>query len=280
MSTSRKWLITGVSGGFGRLLAEAALARGDSVAGTLRQASQAAEFEALAPGRAKAVLLDVTERARILPAVVEAQAALGGIDILVNNAGYGLIGALEELDEDEIDAVIETNLFGTIYITRAALPALRQSRGMIVNFSSLAGLIGIQGASTYCAAKHAVEGLTESLSLELAPFGIRTLLVEPGAFNTSFASSSIRVPRAPSPVYDGTPAGLARQYVASGRVHMRGDPSKAVAAILMAIDASQPPLRLLLGPDALEQLQAKLGRQHAETEAWKETTLGTDQTVG
>jgi NAD(P)-dependent dehydrogenase (short-subunit alcohol dehydrogenase family) len=278
--SAKRWLITGVSGGFGRLLAEAALARGDSVAGTLRQASQIADFEALASGRAKGVLLDVTARARIAPAVAEAEAALGGIDILVNNAGYGLIGALEELTEDEIDDVIETNLFGTIYTTRAALPALRQNRGLIVNLSSLAGLIGIAGASAYCAAKHAVEGLTESLSLELAPFGIRTLLVEPGAFNTSFASSSIRVPGAPLQVYDRTPAGFARQYVAGGHVAMRGDPQKAVTAMLKAIDEPNPPLRLLLGPDASEQFHAKLVRQQAEIEAWKETTLGTDLTNG
>jgi NAD(P)-dependent dehydrogenase (short-subunit alcohol dehydrogenase family) len=279
MGTQKNWLITGVSGGFGRLLAEAALARGDSVAGTLRQAGQAAEFEALAPGRAKAVLLDVTERSRIKPAVAEAVAALASIDILVNNAGYGLIGALEELDEDQIDAVIETNLFGTLYTIRAALPALRDSRGMIVNLSSTAGLTGIPGASTYCAAKHAVEGLTESLQRELAPFGVRTLLIEPGAFQTSFATSSIRLPRATMKLYDDTPAGMARSYMAGGNVAMRGDPQKAVAGMLKAIDSQNPPFRLLLGPDAYEQVQKKLGRFQTDIEAWKETTLGTDLTA-
>jgi NAD(P)-dependent dehydrogenase (short-subunit alcohol dehydrogenase family) len=278
MTTPKNWLITGVSGGFGRLLAAAALARGDSVAGTLRQAGQAAEFEALAPGRAKAVLLDVTERARIKPAVAEALAALGSIDILVNNAGYGLIGALEELDEDQVDAVIETNLFGTIYTIRAALPALRESRGLIVNLSSTAGLTGIPGASTYCAAKHGVEGLTESLQRELAPFGVRTLLIEPGAFQTSFATSSIRVPRATMSLYDGTPAGMARSYISAGGVAMRGDPQKAVAGMLKAIDSQNPPLRLLLGPDAYEQVQKKLEQLQTDVETWKETTFGTDLT--
>jgi len=280
MTTARRWLITGVSGGFGRTLAEAALARGDSVAGTLRRDGDVAAFEALAPGRAHAVLLDVTDRARIRPAVEHAVDALGGLDILVNNAGYGLVGALEELDEDQIDAVIETNLFGTLYTTRAALPGLRKNRGMIVNLSSMAGLVGIAGLSSYCAAKHGVEGLSESLRTELAPLGIRIMLVEPGAFRTRFLAGSIHMPRNPMPLYDGTPAGRTRTGIAAHGGKERGDPAKAVAAILKAIDAPEPPLRLVLGPDAWHWLQAKLDALRTNIDTWKDTTLGTDFTNG
>lgn len=273
---ARRWLITGVSGGFGRLLAQAAIDRGDRVAGTVRHAGQATEFEALAPGRAHAVVLDVTDRKRIAPAVSEAIARLGGLDILVNNAGYGLAGALEELAEDEIDHVLETNLGGTIYTTRAALPALRESHGHIVNLSSVAGLIGLPGLSTYCAAKHAVEGLSESLSHELRPFGVRVMLVEPGAFRTNFASGSERLPRNPMDIYDATPAGMTRAGLSSHGGSEPGDPVKAAAAILKAIDAEQPPLRLILGTDALGWVRGKLDGLNANIAEWEHVTLSTE----
>ena len=154
---ARKWLITGVSSGFGRKLAMAALAHGDHVAGTLRKADQTAEFEALAPGRAHAVLLDVTDAAAIGPAVGACIERLGGLDVLVNNAGYGLFGCAEELDDAEIRHCMETNFFGTLGVVRAALPTLRQQGGRILNFSSLAGMCGIPGAGIYNAAKFAVD---------------------------------------------------------------------------------------------------------------------------
>jgi NAD(P)-dependent dehydrogenase (short-subunit alcohol dehydrogenase family) len=273
---TRRWMITGVSSGFGRLLAEAVLARGDSVAGTLRQASQAASFEALAPGRAHAVILDVTERARIAPAVAEAVARLGGIDVLVNNAGYGLVGAIEELEEDQIDAVLETNLHGTLYVTRAALPALRESRGTIVNLSSMAGLVGLPGVGSYCAAKFGVEGLSEALRAELAPLGVRIMLVEPGSFRTAFAHGSIRIARTPMPLYEDTPAGKSRNNIRRYHGHERGDPAKAIAAILKALDAPEPPFRLVLGPDALAAVRAKIADLQANLAAWEATTLSTD----
>jgi NAD(P)-dependent dehydrogenase (short-subunit alcohol dehydrogenase family) len=273
---ARRWLITGVSGGFGRLLAEAALARGDSVAGTLRRSEQIAEFEALAPGKAHAVLLDVTDRPRIATAVADAEARLGGIDVLVNNAGYGLIGALEELDDDEIDRAIATNLHGTIYTTRAALPALRASKGHILNLSSMAGLVGIPGLSIYCAAKHAVEGLSESLARELGPFGIRITLIEPGAFRTGFISGSEHVARLPLALYDETPAGRTRASMSQYGGHEPGDPTKAVAAMLQVVDSPEPPLRLVLGNDALTWAQGKLAAVGANIAAWQAVTQSTD----
>lgn len=275
MNENKRWFITGVSSGFGRLLAEAALARGDSVVGTLRNAEQAGAFEALAAGRAHAVLLDVTDRRRIPAAVAEGVAKLGGIDILVNNAGYGLAGTLEELEEDEIDHAIETNLSGTIYVTKAALPALRESRGHIVNFSSMAGLVGLPGMSPYCAAKHAVEGFSESLSQELAPFGIKVTLIEPGGFRTNFFTGSERIARSPLAIYDATPGGMTRSLLSGADISVPGDPAKAVAAILLTVDAEEPPLRLVLGEDALSRVRAKLQSMSDDLSRWEHVTLST-----
>jgi len=276
---TRRWIITGVSGGFGRRLAEAALARGESVAGTLRRPEQRDAFEALAPGRAHAVLLDVTERSAIQTALDEAIARLGGLDILVNNAGYGLVGALEELDEQEIDHCLATNLQGTLYTTRAALPALRASGGHILNVSSMAGFIGFPGMSVYCAAKYAVEGLSEALAVELAPFGIRVTIVEPGAFRTNFASGSERVARAPLPLYDDTPAGGSRKIFLTYGGSEPGDPAKAVEAMLTVVDSPKPPLRLVLGKDALAAFHGKLAAMNENIAAWEHLTRSTDFTA-
>jgi len=273
---ARRWLITGVSGGFGRLLAEAALERGDRVVGTLRQASQISEFEAIAPGCAHGVLLDVTDRPAIAPAVEEAVAWLGGLDVLVNNAGYGVVGALEELADDEIDHAIATNLHGTIYVTQAAIPALRQRKGHILNLSSMAGLVGIPGMSVYCAAKHAVEGLSESLSSELAAFGVRVTIIEPGAFRTNFASGSQRIAARELPEYTGTPAGNSRVGMSSYGGSEPGDPAKAIAAMLTVVEAANPPLRLLLGNDAAAWVSRKIEALNNEMASWDHVTRSTD----
>jgi len=275
MSGEKRWFITGVSSGFGRLLAEAAFARGDSVVGTLRSPGQTDEFTSLAPGRAHVVILDVTDRKRIPGAVAEGVAKLGGLDVLVNNAGYGLAGALEELDDDEIDHAIETNLGGAIYVTRAALPALRESRGHIINLSSMAGLVGLPGMAPYCAAKHGLEGLTEALGAELQPFGVKVTLVEPGGFRTKFFKGSERIARNPLPIYDSTPAGMTRSALAGIGDKMPGDPAKAVRAILQAIDAEKPPLRLVLGADALGGFRNKLKSVEANLAEWEDVSLST-----
>ena len=277
MSGSKRWFITGVSGGFGLLIARAALDRGDSVVGTVRRPDQVAAFQALAD-HAHAVVLDVTDRPRIAAAVSKAIDTLGGIDILVNNAGYGLAGALEELGDDEIDHVIDTNLGGVIYVTRAALPALRESKGRIVNMSSLAGLVGLPGMAPYCAAKHAVEGLTESLHHELQPFGIHVMLVEPGAFRTSFFSGSERTARNPLAVYDRTAAGMTRVGIRSMAGKEPGDPAKAAAAILQAIEADAPPLRLILGTAALDTVKGKLAQMSENIVAWEQVSRSTEFT--
>lgn len=256
---ARRWLITGVSGGFGRMLAEAALAQGDHVAGTLRKEGQFADFEALAPGRAHAVKLDVTDREEIKTAVGQAAEKLGGgIDIVVNNAGFGMMGALEELDADQIDDVIEANLMGTIFVTRAALPYLRESKGVLVNFSSYAGYFGMPGVSTYCAAKFAVEGLSESLHIELGAFGIRVMLVEPGFFKTNFAGGSLKIARHPMAIYDGTPAGAARSVSERKIVQKPAEPELLVDTVMKALDSETVPFRLIIGTDAVANMKRKV----------------------
>lgn len=272
----RKWLITGVSSGFGRMLAEAALEQGDSVVGTLRKTEQAADFEALAPGRAKAVVLDVTDLDRIDSSVEEAIAALGNIDVLVNNAGYGLFGALEEVSSEEILKVMDTNFTGALFLTRAVIPYMRRSGGgHIVNFSSMAGIVGIPGGSIYSAAKFALEGLSEALAGELAPFGIRVTLVEPGGFRTNFAGGSLALAKQQIKDYAATPAGQARTHMSDYLGQEPGDPAKGAQAILHMLESPQPPLRLVLGADAVAAIRGKLKRVHADIDAWEDVAVNT-----
>jgi NAD(P)-dependent dehydrogenase (short-subunit alcohol dehydrogenase family) len=270
------WLVTGVSSGFGRELARAALKRGYTVLGTMRQESQRAEFEAMAPGRAHARLLDVTQAATIPKLVSEVIEKFGNIDVLVNNAGYGLMGAVEELDDAESRRVLETNFFGTLNMVRAVLPHFRSRRaGHIVNMSSIAGLLGIAGVGLYCASKFAVTGLSESLAQELAPFGIRVTVVEPGGFRTNFAGGSMTLAKKLMTEYDGTPAATPRGMREHYHGKEPGDPAKAAAAIITAVESPKPPLHLLLGPDALQYVRHKLAAFGEDISAWESVTSGT-----
>jgi NAD(P)-dependent dehydrogenase (short-subunit alcohol dehydrogenase family) len=269
MADPKTWLITGTSTGFGRALAEEVLARGDRVVGTLRKADQAAAFEALAPGRARACLLDLTDRDRVRPAIAEAIAAAAGVDVVVNNAGYGLAGAAEEVSDGELRHQMETNFLGLVAVTQAALPVLRrQGHGHIVNIASLAGLMGIGGFPLYCASKFAVVGFSESLAQEVAPLGLKVTVVEPGTFRTNW-SSDTAITRAEKVIdaYAET-AGALRDRL--GRLHGQqpGDPVKAAQAILRVVDAPDPPLHLPLGRDALAAVRHKLATLTAEVEAW------------
>ncbi|MEP6867107.1 MAG: SDR family NAD(P)-dependent oxidoreductase [Novosphingobium sp.] len=277
---TRKWLITGVSSGFGQELAKAALDRGDHVAGTLRQTGQIAEFEALAPGRAHGVLLDVTDADAIAPVVTAAVNRLGGLDVLVNNAGYGMFGCIEELSDGEIRHCMETNFFGTLGVTRAALPALRQSAereagARILNFSSLAGMCGIPGVGIYNAAKFAVEGLSEALAIELAPFGIHTTIVEPGGFRTKFGSGSQRIAAQPMGEYAETPGGQIPKLMAKFADRAIGDPAKAVRALLAIVDTPSPPLRFAIGADVNKAITRKLAQVAQDIETWRELSEAT-----
>jgi NAD(P)-dependent dehydrogenase (short-subunit alcohol dehydrogenase family) len=271
------WLVTGVSSGFGRELARAALGRGYTVVGTMRKEDQRAGFEALAPGRAHARLLDVTQAATIPGIVNEVIQRFGHIDVLVNNAGYGLFGAVEELDDAEGRRVLETNFFGTLNMVRAVLPHFRTRKaGHIVNMSSIAGLLGIAGVGLYCASKFAVTGLSESLAQELAPFGVRVTVVEPGGFRTNFAGGSMTMAKKLMSEYDGTPAATPRAMREHYHGTEPGDPAKAAAAIITAVESPNPPTHLLLGPDALQYVRHKLAAFNQDMSAWEALSSGTN----
>ena len=270
------WFITGVSSGFGLELARAALARGDSVVGSVRRPAQAEQFERLAPGRAHAVLLDMTRGADIEPAVLLAVQRAGHIDVLVNNAGYGLFGAVEEISDAEARHVMETNFFGALAVTRALLPHLRERRaGHIFNISSVAGVIGFPGCGLYAASKFALEGASEALATELAPFGIRVTIVEPGGFRTNFSGGSLRQAERVIAAYEGTPSARTRAGIGRHNGQEPGDPAKAAAAIIGVLEAPQAPLRLVLGADALGMVRHKIDATSKGLAEWEAVSTAT-----
>jgi NAD(P)-dependent dehydrogenase (short-subunit alcohol dehydrogenase family) len=258
---SKVWFVTGSSSGFGRALAEEAVARGDSVVATARTPDVLAALAAKAPERVLLTPLDVTRPEQVRAAVDAALARFGRIDVLVNNAGFSIIGAVEETSEAELRATLELMFFAAVSTTQAVLPHMRQRQsGTIVQITSVGGLTTAPGFGAYCAAKHALEGLSECLAQEVKPFGVRVLIVEPGAFRTAlFGSAFRRMP--PIEAYAAT-VGAIRSWVADAAGKQPGDPAKAARAIADAIAhaASDPerPLRLPLGADAVDQIRAKL----------------------
>jgi NAD(P)-dependent dehydrogenase (short-subunit alcohol dehydrogenase family) len=270
------WLITGVSGGLGRALAEAALERGDKVAGTLRNETGRAEFEQLAPGRSFGVLLDVTDEASVREGVEDALRRTDGIDVLVNNAGYGFEGAIEEASLDQVRAQFEVNVFGAVSVIQAVLPHMRRRRaGHIVNITSMGGLMAFPGVGIYNGSKFALEGISEALAKEVKPLGIKVTIVEPGPFRTDWAGRSMVHAERTIEDYDAT-AGAYRQVLAQRNGRQPGDPRKAADAIMLAVAAQEPPLHLLLGPDALRLVGEKLGALQAEIMAWAPVSAGTN----
>lgn len=274
---SRNWIITGVSSGIGRALATAVLADGGTVVGTLRNPDQLAAFEALAPGRAIALQLDVTDRQRIaseVPAVIE---RLGHLDVLVNNAGYGINGALEEFADDEIDRCMATNYGGMVSMIRAVLPHMRQRRrGDIINFSSIAGFIGYPGMSGYSAAKFAVSGMSEALTAELAPFGIRVMAVEPGGFRTEFALGSLVRTKLVIEDYQSTPAAASRKMLSGYGGSEEGDPSRLAATLIKMLDGDSLPVHFVVGAAALATRRKSLERALEALDRWGELGAATD----
>jgi len=269
------WLITGVGGGLGRALAQAALARGDVVAGTARKAGDLAAFDELAPGRALGFQLDVTDEAAVNAVVARAEARTGGIDILVNNAGYGLVGAVEEASLAEARAQFEVNLFGPLALIKAVLPPMRARRGgHIINVTSVSGLAAWAGTGIYCASKFALEGLGETLAQEVAELGIQVTNVEPGGMRTDYAGRSLVVTKQTIADYDGL-ARQARLILADHAGHEPGDPARVAQAILSVAGIPGAPLHLLLGADALFYANRKLEALHAELEQWRTVTLST-----
>lgn len=257
--TAKTWFITGASSGFGRAFADHALARGYNVVATARKTDALKEIVPQAPDRFLALGLDVTRPEDAQAAVDAAVARFGRIDVLVNNAGYGVVGAFEETSDSELRAQMETNFFGAMNVTRAALPGLRKQRsGAIVNMSSLGGQLSFCGFSAYSASKFALEGVSEALAQEVAPFGIKVLIVEPGQFRTGFAGARLRhmpIIEAYRDVVGGT-----RDFAYAMNRTQSGDPMKAAAAIDTALNAPNTPLRLQLGADAVDAI-----RNHAET---------------
>ena len=274
------WFVTGASRGFGRQLAELALERGDAVVATARDPAVLAS-ELGSGDRVLTEALDITDTQAVQTAVAGALKRFGRIDVLVNNAGRGLIGAVEEASEAEVRAVFENNLFGMLAVTRAVLPSMREHRsGTIVNVSSVGGIASRSGGGIYAGTKFAIEGVSEAMRAELAPLGIRVVIVEPGAFRTDFHDpGSIRFSERVIEDYAAT-SGEFRDAAVSTNHRQRGDPRKAAAAMIEAATAAEPPLRLVLGADALARIEAKLDQVRADLDAWREVTVSTDLTEG
>jgi NAD(P)-dependent dehydrogenase (short-subunit alcohol dehydrogenase family) len=270
-----RWLITGVSAGLGRALAEEALGRGWSVAGTVRRAEDAAAFAALAPERARPYLLDVADAGAVEAVVAQAAADLGGLDVVVNNAGYGLMGAFEECTVEQVRRQFEVNVFGAMAVTRAAIPVMReQESGLLLQISSQTGRFVGPGLSIYGASKWALEGFSEGLSRELMGSGVRVVIVEPGPFRTEWAGRSMEY-AAPMDEYAYTVDPMRLRLTAlDGR--QPGDPARAAAILCDVAGRDELPLRLPLGRFAVETT-ARVAREATLTiEQWGDLPLQAD----
>jgi NAD(P)-dependent dehydrogenase (short-subunit alcohol dehydrogenase family) len=272
VDAGRVWLITGASSGFGLAIAQAALARGDRVVATSRRV-EAIDLEE--GDRVARVPLDVTDADQRVAAVDETLGRFGRIDVLVNNAGRTQVGAVEETTDDELRDLFELHFFAPAALTRAVLPQMRsQGGGAIVQMSSVGGQVTAAGFSAYCATKFALEGLTETLQEEVAPFGIRTLIVEPGAFRTGLFRPGAAYESSEMEEYAEI-VGPTRAYVREDHLKQPGDPDLAARAILTALDAEESPLRLVLGADAIGNIRDRLDRLSSELGEWEEVGRAT-----
>jgi NAD(P)-dependent dehydrogenase (short-subunit alcohol dehydrogenase family) len=266
MTDPRTWLITGATSGFGRTITEAALDRGDSVVATSRRTDGLDDLAG--DDRVLVARLDVTDAAQREAAVAAALDRFGRIDVLVNNAGRTQVGAVEETTDDELRYLFDLHFFAPAALTRLVLPTMRaQGSGAIVQMSSVGGQVTAPGFGAYCATKFALEGLSETLQAEVEPFGIRVLIVEPGAFRTGLFRPDAAYLSDEMPEYADT-VGPTRAYVRDGHLEQPGDPVKAAAAIVAALDADEPPLRLVLGEDAIGNIRQRLQGVSAELDAW------------
>jgi NAD(P)-dependent dehydrogenase (short-subunit alcohol dehydrogenase family) len=261
---NKTWFITGASSGFGHEFARAALARGDRVAGTSREINRLDQLAAAYPSRFLAIQLDVTDRAADFGAVERTCEHFGGLDIVVNNAGYGQYGVLEELTEGEARRQFDTNFFGPIWVTQAALPFLRaQGSGHIIQVSSIGAHFSSFALGLYCSSKSALEAISQALASEVAEFGISVTMIEPGGFGTR-AEASSSDPSQPVDAYKAMHDVLTERRVANlGPGAILGDPSAGAEALLAIIDAADPPLRVVFGSDALARVEAEYERRLA-----------------
>ena len=270
-SSSTTWFVTGASRGFGRELAEQLLARGDRVAATLRRPGQLDDLAGQYGDRLWVRALDVTDTGQMRRVVQQAFADLGRVDVVVSNAGYGVFGAAEDLSDAQVEAVISTNLTASIQLARAAVPLLRaQGGGRLMQLSSMGGHIAFPAFSMYHATKWGIEGFYEALAAEVEPFGINTMLVEPGMIRTSFYQAATRVPA--SRAYQDTPV----DRDALPLEEMPGDQAKVVAAMIAAALSPDPPRRLLLGSDAYRRVREALTARLAGFEAQQDLAASTD----
>jgi NAD(P)-dependent dehydrogenase (short-subunit alcohol dehydrogenase family) len=272
---SQRWLITGSSRGIGRALSEAVLNAGHRLVASARETKLLADLEERYGDAVKTVALDVTDPVAAEEAMRIARDNFGGIDVLVNNAGYGNINSVEDTDLDDFRRQIETNLFGTIIVTKAAIPFMREQRaGHIIQFSSVGGRIGAPGRGPYSAAKWGVEGFSEVLAREMALIGVKVTIVEPGGFRTDFAGSSTELNEG-RPEYEAVVAQAARvQRELNGR--QPGDPSRAAQVILEVAAMDRPPLRLPLGSDAVAAIEQADRTKLEELEHWRTLSVSTD----
>lgn len=272
---ARTWFVTGVNSGFGRHLTEQLLECGDRVAGTVRKDGSVKDLEEEYGERFWVGHLDVTDTPAVKEVVDRAFAALGRIDVVVNNAGYGLFGAAEELTDEQVTRILDTNLVGSIQVARAALPHLRaQGGGRIIQISTYGGQATNPGASLYHASKWGIEGFMDSLAKEVAPFGIEVTIVEPGGARTEFRFDSLQT-AAPMSEYDGTPAAMTRGASDRGRPSL-GDPARMAARIIASVEQSPAPTRLVLGSDSYRFLAAALSERLADIESQKDSAGATD----
>jgi len=270
------WLITGCSTGLGRALAEAVIQTGHNAVVTARDVMKVADLADTAPHRVLAVALDVTKPEQVTAAVQRAEERFGGVDVLVNNAGYGYRAAVEEGDDAEVRTLFETHFFGTVAMIKAVLPGMRARRsGAIVNISSIGATVTPVASGYYAAAKAAIEGISGALRGELAPLGISVTIVEPGAFRTDFAGRSLVESATMIDDYADT-AGKRRKKNDTMHGNQAGEPAKAGAAIITAVESSEPPAFLLLGPDALALYRYVADGRASEIAKWEQLTSGTN----
>lgn len=272
----KTWLITGCSTGLGRHLAEAVLAHGDSAIVTARDVSSIEDLVSRYPDTALALTLDVTDDAQVSAAVEAADVRFGGIDVLVNNAGYGYRAAVEEGEDEAVRRLFDTHVFGAMRTIKAVLPGMRERRaGTIVNISSIGARLSPAGSGYYAAVKAAIEAITLSLRREVTPLGIRAITVEPGAFRTDFAGRSLTQSVTPITDYADT-AGARRVENDTAHGTQPGDPDKAAAALVEAVESDNPPYLLLLGNDAFDGFIGALDALRADAHSWESVSRGTD----
>ncbi|HEX3288479.1 MAG TPA: oxidoreductase [Mycobacterium sp.] len=270
------WLITGCSTGLGRALAEAVIGAGHNAVVSARDVAKVADLVDIAPDRVLAVALDVTDPQQVASAARQAEERFGGVDVLVNNAGYGYRAAVEEGDDADVRTLFDTHFFGAVAMIKAVLPGMRARRsGAIVNISSIGAQLTPVGSGYYAAVKAAIEGMSGALRGELAPLGISVTAVEPGAFRTDFAGRSLTQSAAVIDDYADT-AGQRRKENDTMDGNQAGDPAKAAAAIITAVDSGDPPGFLLLGPDALAAYRYIADGRANEIAAWEQLSAGTD----